>query len=241
MARTGADKLREWALSFDGLDDYQWGEVPGPYGDKDKDPRDGDCSGACYAWWRYGGVPAKVLGGRQTAEAYSRRARTIDSDDLVCGDCIVLLNNDGQAHHIIMCIGNGETMEAKGEKYGYVRSTVAKCMKRGNARAKRMPDVWSYLGDLSSAKSRGAPRPKHPPWPNLYFHVGMKDKGEKGAIRMFQRKLKDRGWDIDVDGEFGPATEKVVKKFQRQKSLEVDGEVGPMTWNAIWSSPVTND
>jgi hypothetical protein len=32
--------------------------------------------------------------------------------------------------HNIMCIGKGETMEAKGEAYGYVRSMVAKCMMR---------------------------------------------------------------------------------------------------------------
>jgi peptidoglycan hydrolase-like protein with peptidoglycan-binding domain len=240
MAKTGADKLREWALAFDGLDAYQFGEVPF-YEPKNSDPRDGDCSGACFAWWRRGGVPAAVLGGRQTADDYSRRGHTIASKDAVCGDYIVLLNNDGHAHHIIMCSGKGDTMEAKGEQYGYVRSTVAKCMERGRAHAKRMPKVHDYLGNLTGAAVDHSPPPHHPVWPNRYLHLGMRDKDDKGAIHVAQRRLRDRRWRITVNGSFGSQTEGIVKQFRRQKHLEIDGEIGPFTWNALWEAPITKD
>ncbi len=36
-----------------------------------------------------------------------------------------------------------------------------------------------------------------------------------------------------ADGEFGPATERSVKAFQRLKKLTADGEIGPDTWKAL--------
>jgi hypothetical protein len=39
---------------------------------------------------------------------------------------------------------------------------------------------------------------------------------------------------LEVDGEFGPNTERVVKAFQQHHGLEVDGEVGPRTWAKLF-------
>jgi Putative peptidoglycan binding domain/CHAP domain len=39
---------------------------------------------------------------------------------------------------------------------------------------------------------------------------------------------------LDVDGEFGPDTERVVKTFQQHRGLKVDGEVGPKTWAKLF-------
>jgi hypothetical protein len=58
-------------------------------------------------------------------------------------------------------------------------------------------------------------------------------------VRTWQNKMKSRGWAITVDQQFGPASEDVCKKFQREKGLAVDGKVGPQTWSATWSAPVT--
>jgi peptidoglycan hydrolase-like protein with peptidoglycan-binding domain len=44
------------------------------------------------------------------------------------------------------------------------------------------------------------------------------------------------GGPIDVDGDFGSATETAVKEFQAfWGSLDVDGIVGRLTWTALWS------
>lgn len=58
-------------------------------------------------------------------------------------------------------------------------------------------------------------------------------------VRTWQQQMKNRGWSISVDQQFGPGSEDVCKKFQREKGLTADGLVGPQTWNVTWSAPVT--
>ena len=54
-------------------------------------------------------------------------------------------------------------------------------------------------------------------------------RGSKGvAVQLLQGKLK-----IDIDGHFGPRTEKAVKEFQKKKGIAADGIVGPYTWKAL--------
>ena len=50
-----------------------------------------------------------------------------------------------------------------------------------------------------------------------------------------QDALKALGYAITVDGSFGPATEKVVKQFQRDHGLVVDGYAGVKTHLMILS------
>jgi peptidoglycan hydrolase-like protein with peptidoglycan-binding domain len=51
--------------------------------------------------------------------------------------------------------------------------------------------------------------------------------------------MHERGWKIDVDGAYGPGSERVCRDFQEEEKLEVDGAVGPKTWEATWAAPVT--
>ena len=63
-------------------------------------------------------------------------------------------------------------------------------------------------------------------------------KGSKGPeVEELQRLLG-----IRVDGDFGPATELAVMKFQGQRGLKTDGVVGPKTWEKLKSKnkPTTN-
>ncbi|MDP8929213.1 MAG: peptidoglycan-binding protein [Actinomycetota bacterium] len=78
--------------------------------------------------------------------------------------------------------------------------------------------------------------PPHPPYPGSPLKRGMKNNPH---VRLWQERIRARGWKIDVDGDFGPGTEGVVKKFQGEKGLEVDGIIGPQTWSAAWTAPVT--
>jgi len=52
-------------------------------------------------------------------------------------------------------------------------------------------------------------------------------------VKLLQRLLVGRGWELTVDGYFGPRTEATVKKFQSMANLSVDGIVGPQTWAAL--------
>ncbi|GGO50714.1 hypothetical protein GCM10012287_31090 [Streptomyces daqingensis] len=68
-------------------------------------------------------------------------------------------------------------------------------------------------------------------WPKLIKAV---KKGATGdAVRAAQTQLNVYGAGLEVDGSFGPATDKAVTDFQRAHGLAVDGSVGPQTWQAL--------
>lgn len=96
------------------------------------------------------------------------------------------------------------------------------------------PDTYAAM-DRVLAYVVGLPKDGSvPPFP------GETRKGSKGdAVRQVQQRLKDRGWAIGVDGDFGTQTDTTVRAFQSEKHLGVDGIVGQVTWNALWSAPVT--
>jgi peptidoglycan hydrolase-like protein with peptidoglycan-binding domain len=56
---------------------------------------------------------------------------------------------------------------------------------------------------------------------------------EGNAVRLLQHILGHFGFGVDVDGDFGPATEGAVKDFQVWWGLDNDGIVGPLTWTAL--------
>lgn len=62
-------------------------------------------------------------------------------------------------------------------------------------------------------------------------------KGVKnGQVKILQERLNGRYpaySKLANDGNFGPATEKVVKEFQRRSGLKQDGIVGPATWSKL--------
>ena len=60
--------------------------------------------------------------------------------------------------------------------------------------------------------------------------------GSKGeTVKHLQTRLNVLGYGpLQVDGDFGPDTEKAVKKFQQDNNpLGVDGIVGPDTWGVL--------
>ena len=89
----------------------------------------------------------------------------------------------------------------------------------------------------SPPQTGGGKAPAMPQACQPYF--GRSARSGCPGVRTWQQKMKDRGWKIGVDGQFGPESEKVCKQFQSEKRLTADGLVGQQTWNATWNAPVS--
>lgn len=72
--------------------------------------------------------------------------------------------------------------------------------------------------------------------------------GYRSGVQAIQQRLKDRGWDIGVDGLYGyigntswtqSQTGQIIHAFQVQKGLVPDGLAGINTWTALWQAPIT--
>lgn len=91
--------------------------------------------------------------------------------------------------------------------------------------------------DMLFGKTPPPSNPKPPTTPNEgWFESLMSDlpelsKGSKGLyVNRHQALLNIAGARLVEDGDFGPATERETKEFQRKYGLEPDGIVGPKTW-----------
>lgn len=59
-------------------------------------------------------------------------------------------------------------------------------------------------------------------------------------VRSWQRRMAKRGWDITVDGRFGPQSAHVAARFAAEKKLStMPGTVDHELWTATWLAPVT--
>lgn len=61
-----------------------------------------------------------------------------------------------------------------------------------------------------------------------------------GGLTTWQRRMRQRGWPIVVDGVYGPQTAHVTRAFQGEKHLLVDALIGARTWDAAWTTKVTD-
>ena len=53
-------------------------------------------------------------------------------------------------------------------------------------------------------------------------------------VRDWQRRMAERGWPLEVDGWYGPASAEIARLFQLEKMIGADGVVGPVTWDAAF-------
>jgi len=89
---------------------------------------------------------------------------------------------------------------------------------------------------------RGAPRPgsgQDPadpdavPWPGRLLSYPPIMRGDD--VRTWQKRLVELGYELDVDGAYGPQTRNVTRAFQRDQGITVDGIVGPESWGAAFA------
>lgn len=89
--------------------------------------------------------------------------------------------------------------------------------------------IWhNTITDVTIVSVKGELRPKP-----VVLQYG--DNGEN--VRKVQKKLAERGYAVVADGDFGPATEAAVKRFQKDARLpDVDGIFGQATYTALFSN-----
>ncbi len=101
---------------------------------------------------------------------------------------------------------------------------------RGDARDDLSPWPWS-------AGAADLPEPSEPAAGEAPAYPGtvLRQESKGPHVRTLQQRLKDLGFNLEVDGDFGPGTFRAVTAFQRQKGLNADGKVGPTTWTALFA------
>lgn len=86
-----------------------------------------------------------------------------------------------------------------------------------------------------------APAPQPSPTPGVPPFPGEQHVGSHGQPVMdIQYRLNARGYPhLNVDGNYGPQTADRVRRFQRYARIQVDGRTGKITWNRLWSLPIS--
>ena len=123
--------------------------------------------------------------------------------------------------HVGVYIGDGYVIEAKGHKYGVVKTKL-----------KERP--WLYWGKCEWIDYTESVK-------KVTTRLPLLKKGMKGleSIKTLQRQLnvlgfKDsKGSELVIDGSFGPATDYAVRALQKANNLTVDGQVGQETWPVV--------
>lgn len=99
----------------------------------------------------------------------------------------------------------------------------------GSVQPNGLQDRKDYLAKAKAAFGQVAP--SSPAAPTRLPVLRLNDTGEH--VTLLQTKLKALGHAVDIDGEFGPNTEKAVRRFQADRGLEADAVVGNDTWKAL--------
>jgi len=126
--------------------------------------------------------------------------------------------------------GDWYLIEARGVMYGVVKTKLLS----------RKPDFWGLMDKYFdyAGENMPIPAPEEPPVvlvPTLGKR-NLKNGSEGADVKELQSDLIRLGYDCGrwgADGDFGDATERAVRAFQRDRGLTVDGIVGAKTAAAL--------
>jgi hypothetical protein len=120
----------------------------------------------------------------------------------------------------------GAGVEIKGHRDGYATSCPGGPLYRWVVAGAPRPVVTPQP---PAPKPQPVPAQSGPAWPGEYLRLKSPMLHNEN-VRVWQQRMRTRGWSIDVDGWFGQQSDGVCRRFQADKGLGVDGVVGPATW-----------
>lgn len=151
--------------------------------------------------------------------------------------------------HLASISVNANQTVSEGQKIGVMGATgnaTGKCahveirLANGSA-TDPVPWIAARIGENT--------RPTPPPFPlprGWYFgpRSGPQQSvsgyhGNREHLRVWQQRMKDRGWDIEPDGLYGDQTDRIAVAFQTEKGVYPDGLIGEVTWNLAWTAPIS--
>jgi hypothetical protein len=165
-----------------------------------------DCSGLVVKYLLDNGL----IGHDTTANGlYFDQCNPISKSDLQSGDLVFkkyLTKN--QMYHVGIYVGGGYVVHAKGRDDGVVREKLS-------------ATGWNRFGRLKVFEQEIE---------GSEGEIMALRRGDKNAaVGQLQRDLTALGYTLVDDNSYGPATEAMVLKFQRDFDLKVDGIAGPNT------------
>lgn len=153
------------------------------------------------------------------------------------------------------CRRTGRDLAMKGHRDGYATACPGPHLYEWVRDGMPAGDAPARGGGAQSVKPKrrpkarkrpGAAAPRYPLPRGSYF--GPKSGpvesvsgyySHRSDLARWQRRMRQRGWSIGVDGLYGPETKRIARAFQKEKGLGVDGLIGPETWAAAWTYEVT--
>ena len=93
-------------------------------------------------------------------------------------------------------------------------------------------DLFVFLANLPAVQETSPDNPFFAALNNAVTQI-LRQGSSGDAVKILQTGLNGKGYALIGDGVFGPATDRVVRRFQSDNGLAADGIVGPQTWSAL--------
>ena len=192
-----------------------------------------DCSGLFV--WAFKQLGGSIYHGSDTmyrkycdAKGELNNGARTDGQGLKPGTAVFVWKESKKKYtHVGLFVGGDTVIEAAGAKTGVTTSKIT-------------DKKWTNWGELTAVDYSGTePEPAPAPEPEPVKRPTIRRGNRNAYVKEMQLMLQDLGYSLGicgVDGDFGTATEKAVKEFQRDNGLSQDGICGPKTWTALISA-----
>ncbi len=130
--------------------------------------------------------------------------------------------------HVAVYLGDGKytEIEAKGIDYGTVRDDARK---RGFQYGLTFKEIDYTYDERVQGTWKGKNPYKEPARTIFYDRVNKEVVCTGDDVKWVQWERVEAGFDIEIDGRCGPATNKAIREFQQSCKIKVDGRCGPDT------------